>query len=66
MAIDPFKDDLARRVVHEVYVGGPIKRGVITSFNPDYVYVQLDGQGYSTSIPREELHYEEDYLARYR
>lgn len=64
--IDPFKEDLGRRVVHEQYVGGPIKRGVITSFNPDYVYVQFDNDGFSTSVPREDLHYEEDFLARYR
>jgi hypothetical protein len=64
--IDPFKDDLGRRVVQQEYVGGPIQRGVITSFNPDYVYVQYDKQGYSTSVPREQLEYEEDFLARYR
>jgi hypothetical protein len=64
--IDPFKEDIGRRVIQEQYVGGPIKRGVITSFNPDTVYVQIDKEGFSTSIPREELHYEEDFLARYR
>lgn len=64
--IDPFKDDLGRRVIQSEYVGGPIQRGVITSFNPDYVYVQYDKQGFSTSVPREELQYEEDFLARYR
>lgn len=64
--IDPFKSDLARRVVQREYVGGPFKRGTITSFNPDYVYVQYDNQGYSIATPREELEYEEDFLARYR
>jgi hypothetical protein len=64
--IDPFKDDLARAVVQEEYVGGPIRRGVITSFNPDFVFVQCTGEGYSRSFPREQLHYEEDFLARYR
>lgn len=66
MAIDPFKADLGRKVVQEEYVGGPIRKGVITSFNPDWVYVQCEGEGYSRSFPREELHYEEEFLARFR
>ena len=64
--IDPFKEDLGRRVVQEEHVGGPIRRGVITSFNPDYVFVQCKDEGYSRSFPREQLHWEEEFLARYR
>lgn len=64
--IDPFKEDLGRRVVYQPYVGGKIERGVITSFNPDYVFVQYAGDGYSKATERHQLEYEEDFLARYR
>ena len=66
MAIDPFKIDLGRRVAQTEYVGGPVRWGVITSFNPDRVYVQCDGEGYARSFDRSELEYAEDYLARYK
>ncbi len=66
MPIDPFKEDIGRKVVHEQFLGDKIRTGTITSFNPDYVYVQFNGDGFSTSVPREELLYEEEFLARYR
>jgi hypothetical protein len=63
--IDPFKEDLGRYVIAEEYVGAPTERGVITSFNPDYVFVQPDGKAYAIPFPREQLYYEEEFVARY-
>ena len=62
--IDPFKEDINRRVIAEEYIGGPTYRGVITSFNPDYVLVKLDGKAHATTFPREWLYYEEEFVAR--
>ena len=66
MPIDPQKSDLGRRVVYTEYVGGKIERGIITSYNPSYVFVQYDGDGYSKATDRANLDYEEDFLARHR
>jgi len=64
--IDPFKQDIGRKVVRQEYHGGPIETGIITSFNPDYVFVQYGSDGYSKATDRSQLEYEEDFLARYR
>lgn len=66
MAIDPVKSSIGRRVVYTPYVGGKIERGVITSFNPSYVFVQYDGDGFSKATDSANLDFEEDFLARYR
>lgn len=58
--IDPFKTDLHRRVIYRRFVGDPPTFGTITSFNPDYVFVQFDGRAYATPCPREDLTYVEE------
>lgn len=59
--IDPWRDDIGRTVVQREYVGGPFKIGVITSYNPDYVYVRYSTDAHSVSTPREELMWKEEW-----
>lgn len=66
MAIDPDKASIGRRVVVQEYVGGQIRRGIITSYSPAYIYVQFDGYGYSEAWDSANVSYEEDFLARHR
>lgn len=64
--IDPFKPDIGRRVAYTSFVGSPPEFGVITSFNPDYVFVKYDGDAHSKATLRENLEWEDEYRARYR
>lgn len=66
MAINPTKESIGRRVVYTEFVGGKIERGIVTSYNPSYVFVQYDGDGYSKATDSARLDYEEDFLARYK
>ena len=38
--IDPDQSDIGRRVLRREYIGGPVESGIITSFNPAYVFVR--------------------------
>lgn len=66
MAIDPVKSSIGRRVVYTEYAGAKIERGIVTSFNPSWVFVQYDGESFSKATDCARLDYEEDFLARHR
>lgn len=62
--IAPTQADIGRRVIYRPTRGHTVEEGVITSFNPAYVFVRYGAHAGSKATPRELLEWLGPGLAR--